>query len=97
MVADDGLLPLGRHSPHVIRAVLVGVRHLSPDEKAQSVGPEQIAWVFDLLVLAGAVETHLLREFYVSAQVLVRGGSQDAFGEVALVEDEPLVVGAPVE
>src|SRR5215211_6387426 len=77
--------------------LLVGVRHLAPDEQAQRVGPEQPARVFDFLVLAGAVETHLPGQLYVPAQILVRRGGQEAIGEVALVEDEPLVEEAVVE
>jgi hypothetical protein len=47
-------------------------------------------------VLAGAVEAHLFGQLYVSAQIFIRRGGQEAFGEIALVEDEPLVEGTVV-
>jgi hypothetical protein len=36
-------------------------------------------------VLAGPIETHLLGELYVSAQVVVGGGGEETVGEVALI------------
>src|SRR5215204_1188413 len=59
--------------------------------------PRTASAVFDLLVLAGAVEAHLFGQLYVTAQIFIRGDGQDAFGEIALVEDEPLVEGTVVQ
>ncbi len=48
-------------------------------------------------MLAGPVEAHLPRQLYIPAQVLVRRGRQDAFGEITLVEDQALVEGTVVQ
>ena len=97
VVAGDRLWPLLQHAGHVEAAVLVGVRHLAPDEEAHLVAPIQPARVLDLLVLAGAVEAERLGELDVALDRLVGRRGQDTLRPVALVEDEPQVVGRIVE
>jgi hypothetical protein len=75
----------------------VRVRHLTPDEEAESVGPVQPARIFDLLVLACAVEAHLLRQLDVATQCRVGRCGEQAVGPVALIEDEPEEDRSPVE
>lgn len=69
----DRLLPFGGDSANVILRVIVGVRHLAPDEIAQPIRPVQKAGIFDLLMLAGPVEAHLLRQFDIPLQGFVAG------------------------
>ena len=51
------LLPFGREPALSLGRVLVKARHLLPHQEAESVRPVEPARVFDLLVLASAVET----------------------------------------
>ena len=64
----------------------IGAGHLLPDQQAQPVGPIEIARIFDLLVLADAVEAHRLGQLDVAAQGVVVGRGQPGLRPVALVE-----------
>ncbi|MNI72194.1 hypothetical protein D3C73_1281210 [compost metagenome] len=86
------IIPLHRLNPflrdpcHIRPGELVGVRHLAPNQQAEPVRPVQITRIFDFLMLACTVKTHLLGQFHVPAQVVITRGGQDPLREVALVE-----------
>src|SRR6202171_3683106 len=64
-VARDDLRPFPKHS--IDRAVSepICTRHLLPYQQPKDVGPIKVAGIFDLLMLAYAVEAHLLGQFHV--------------------------------
>ena len=96
-VAADGVGPLGDEAPLARRGVRAKARHLAPGQKAQPVRPVVPPRVFDLLVLARAVEAHRLRHLDVAAEVRVRWRGHEASGEVALVEHQSLYIWRAVE
>src|SRR5258706_1713551 len=77
--------------------MLANAGHLSPGHEAQPVRPVVPARIFDLLMLARAVEAHRLRKLDVAAQVVARRRRHEAAGKVALVDHEPLDVWSAVE
>src|SRR5437764_13769421 len=72
-------------------------RHLRPHQKTEVVGPVQPARVLGLLGLASAVEAEGAGELDVPAQRFAIRGGEQAFGKVALVEDQALDKRLPVE
>jgi hypothetical protein len=64
----------------------IGAGHLAPHGEADVVGPIEIAWIFDLLVLAYPVEAHVARELHVAPVGVVVGGRQAAVGPAPLVQ-----------
>jgi hypothetical protein len=66
-----------------------GVRNLSPEQEACSIGPIHESWIFHFLMDARAVEAKFVNQFDFTLEGIRRGGRQLAFGPVALVEDEP--------
>ena len=70
---------------------------LAPGEIAQAVGPIIVTLLEDLLVQAGAIEAHGLRQGDVLLEGFVGGGGPDTVGIEALVEHEALEVGLVVQ
>ena len=71
--------------------------HLLPDQQAEPVAPAQEARVLDLLVDADPVESQRLHRFDLCAERVVVGSGEVRLRPVALLEDEPQVVGPSVQ
>ena len=78
--------PLAGETGNVGSVEFVSVGHFARDQKAEVVGPIEIARIFQLLVLARAIEAHLLGHADVVLDSFVGGRRQDAVGPVALIE-----------
>ena len=88
-VAFDDVQPFLGQTLDRLPGETVGTRHLLPDQEAGTVGPVQIAWILDLLVLADAVEPHGFRQFDVALQCMVIRRRDPAPLPIALIEHEP--------
>ena len=96
-VAADRLGPLLDDALHGGGAERIRAGHLLPDQQAEPVAPREEARVLDLLVDADPVESQRLHRFDLGAERVVVGSGEMRLRPVALLEDEPQVVGPTVE
>ncbi len=89
VVAFNRLQPLSGQSAHGPRRKAVGARQLRPDEQAETVGPVEVAGVFELLMFADAVESQRLGEFDIFAERRVVRSREQRVVPVTLVERQP--------
>src|SRR5713101_5210302 len=73
VIALDGFHPFAREPLDVAIVEEISVRHLARDQEAHVVGPIEKSGIFQLLVLACAIESHLLGHADVVLYRVIRG------------------------
>src|SRR5579884_4203921 len=91
-VAQDGLGPLLRQALDGFLRERVATGHFFPNQQAHSIGPIEETRIFDLLVLAHAVESHGFDQLDIAAKGLIIRRGQTAIGPIPLIENEPKLI-----
>src|SRR5206468_1796671 len=81
--------PLGRQSADGLAREAIRAGHFLPHQQPEHVGPVEEARIFDLLVLADAVEAELFYELDVTPKRMIVRRGQSALLPIALVEYQP--------
>ena len=87
VVALHGFRPFADHAADVEIVVAVGIGALPGYQQAHLVGPVEEARIFHLLVLAHAIEAHLLGHADIVLDGVVVGRRERALRPIALVEN----------
>src|SRR4051812_3915794 len=89
-ISLDSLYPFLVEAIDILITETVSICHLSPDKVAQPICPVKEHRVFNLLVFATAIKSHLLCQFYVGFQCGRRRWCQERVRPVALVKTQSL-------
>src|SRR5262245_23887444 len=92
VVSRNHLLPLLRKTLYILLTKIVGICHFPPDDEPHPVAPVEPARIFNLLMLASAVQSKGLRHLNVVLNRLVGWWRQQAVWPVALIKHQLQVV-----